>query len=138
MKHCSEYINNLDIFIEASINGDDIKVYGDGSQTRVFCHVYDAVEGLISLLNTESSIGEVYNVGGIGEISILSLAKKVIEVTGSKSKIITLPYTDIYPIGYEDMQRRVPDTSKIKLATGWVPSHNLESTIIDIANSINL
>jgi UDP-glucose 4-epimerase len=125
-------------FIEAAINGDDIKVYGDGSQTRVFCHVYDAVEGLISLLNTESSIGEVYNVGGIGEISILSLAKKVIEVTGSKSKIITLPYTDIYPIGYEDMQRRVPDTSKIKLATGWVPSHNLESTIIDIANSINL
>jgi UDP-glucose 4-epimerase len=125
-------------FIEAAINGDDIKVYGDGSQTRVFCHVYDAVEGLISLLNTESSIGEVYNVGGIGEISILSLAKKVIEVTGSKSKIITLPYTYIYPIGYEDMQRRVPDTSKIKLATGWVPSHNLESTIIDIANSINL
>jgi UDP-glucose 4-epimerase len=125
-------------FVEAAINGDDIKVYGDGSQTRVFCHVYDAVEGLISLLNTESSIGEVYNVGGIGEISILSLAKKVIEVTGSKSKIITLPYTDIYPIGYEDMQRRVPDTSKIKLATGWVPSHNLESTIIDIANSINL
>ena len=125
-------------FVEAAINGDDIKVYGDGSQTRVFCHVYDAVEGLISLLNTESSIGEVYNVGGIGEISILSLAKKVIEVTGSKSKIITVPYTDIYPIGYEDMQRRVPDTSKIKLATGWVPSHNLESTIIDIANSINL
>ena len=125
-------------FVEAAINGDDIKVYGDGSQTRVFCHVYDAVEGLISLLNTESSIGEVYNVGGIGEISILSLAKKVIEVTGSKSKIITLPYTDIYPIGYEDMQRRVPDTSKIKLATGWVPSHNLESTIVDIANSINL
>jgi UDP-glucose 4-epimerase len=125
-------------FIEAALNGDDIKVYGDGSQTRVFCHVYDAVEGLISLLNTESSIGEVYNVGGIGEISILSLAKKVVEVTGSKSKIITLPYTDVYPIGYEDMQRRVPDTSKIKLATGWVPSHNLESTIIDIANSINL
>jgi UDP-glucose 4-epimerase len=125
-------------FVEAALNGDDIKVYGNGSQTRVFCHIYDAVEALISLLKTESSIGEVYNVGGIGEISILSLAKKVIEVTGSKSKIITLPYTDVYPVGYEDMQRRVPDTSKIKLATGWVPSHDLDSTIIDIANSINL
>lgn len=125
-------------FVEAALNSDEIKVYGDGSQTRVFCHVYDAVEAIISLLKTESSIGEVYNVGGIGEISILSLAKKVIEVTGSKSKIITLPYTDVYPIGYEDMQRRVPDTSKIKSATDWVPSRDLDSTIIDIANSINL
>jgi len=125
-------------FIEAAINGDDIKVYGDGSQTRVFCHVYDAVEGLISLLNTESSIGEVYNVGGIGEISILSLAKKVVEVTGSKSKIITLPYTDVYPIGYEDMQRRVPDNSKLKSLTGWQAKIGLDEAISDIANSLRV
>jgi UDP-glucose 4-epimerase len=125
-------------FIEAAINGDDIKVYGDGSQTRVFCHVYDAVEGLISLLNTESSVGEVYNVGGIGEISILSLAKKVIEVTGSKSKIITLPYTDVYPIGYEDMQRRVPDNSKLKNLTGWQAKIGLDEAISDIANSLRV
>lgn len=122
-------------FVEAALNGDDIKVYGDGSQTRVFCHVYDAVEGLISLLNTESSIGEVYNVGGIGEISILSLAKKVIEVTGSKSKITTLPHTDVYPIGYEDMQRRVPDNSKLKNLTGWQAKIGLDEAISDIANS---
>jgi UDP-glucose 4-epimerase len=125
-------------FIEAALNGDDIKVYGDGSQTRVFCHVYDAVEGLISLLNTESSIGEVYNVGGIGEISILSLAKKVVEVTGSKSKIITLPYTDVYPVGYEDMQRRVPDTSKLKNLTGWQAKIGLDEAISDIANSLRV
>jgi len=125
-------------FIEAALNGDDIKVYGDGSQTRVFCHVYDAVEGLISLLNTESSIGEVYNVGGIGEISILSLAKKVVKVTGSKSKIITLPYTDVYPVGYEDMQRRVPDTSKLKNLTGWQAKIGLDEAISDIANSLRV
>ena len=125
-------------FIEAAINGDDIKVYGDGSQTRVFCHVYDAVEGLISLLKTKSSIGEVYNVGGIGEISILSLAKKVIEVTGSKSKIITLPYTDVYPNGYEDMQRRVPDNSKLKNLTGWQANIGLEEAILYIANSLRV
>ena len=123
-------------FVEAALNGAEIKVYGDGSQTRVFCHVYDAVEGLISLLKTKSSIGEVYNVGGIGEISILSLAKKVIEVTGSKSKIITLPYTDVYPNGYEDMQRRVPDNSKLKNLTGWQANIGLEEAILDIANSL--
>lgn len=125
-------------FVEAALNGAEIKVYGDGSQTRVFCHVYDAVEGLISLLKTKSSIGEVYNVGGIGEISILSLAKKVIEVTGSKSKIITLPYTDVYPNGYEDMQRRVPDNSKLKNLTGWQANIGLEEAILDIANSLRV
>ena len=125
-------------FVEAALNGAEIKVYGDGSQTRVFCHVYDAVEGLISLLKTKSSIGEVYNVGGIGEISILSLAKKVIEVTGSKSKIITLPYTDVYPNGYDDMQRRVPDNSKLKNLTGWQANIGLEEAILDIANSLRV
>ena len=125
-------------FVEAALNGAEIKVYGDGSQTRVFCHVYDAVEGLISLLKTKSSIGGVYNVGGIGEISILSLAKKVIEVTGSKSKIITLPYTDVYPNGYEDMQRRVPDNSKLKNLTGWQANIGLEEAILDIANSLRV
>jgi len=137
-RQSSKYGMVVPRFVEAALKGDDIKVYGDGSQTRVFCHVYDAVEGLISLLNTDSSIGEVYNVGGIGEISILSLAKKVIEVTGSKSKIITLPYTDVYPIGYEDMQRRVPDNSKLKSLTGWQAKIGLDEAISDIANSLRV
>jgi len=125
-------------FVEAALNGDDIKVYGDGSQTRVFCHVYDAVEALVSLLKTESSIGEVYNVGGVGEVSVMSLARKVVEVTNSNSKIITLPYTDVYPVGYEDMQRRVPDSSKLKSLTGWKAKIGLEETISDIANSLEV
>ena len=87
-------------FIKAALLGEDIQVYGDGKQTRVFCHVTDAVNGLVSLLDEPKSIGDVFNIGGIGEISILNLAEKVVRLTNSKSRIINIPYSLAYPEGY--------------------------------------
>ena len=123
-------------FITAALEGRDLKVYGDGNQTRVFCHVDDATAGLISLLENEQALGEVFNVGGFGEISILSLAEKVIKLTNSKSEIRLVPYIEAYPAGYEDMQRRVPDNSKLKNLTGWQAKIGLDDAISDIANSL--
>ena len=119
-------------FVQAAIKGEDLLVHGDGSQTRVFCHIEDAVAGLISLTSDENTYGEVYNIGGVGETSILTLAKRVIERTKSKSNIRFIPYTDVYPTGFEDMQRRVPDTSKISAQTGWKATKSLDGIIDDV------
>jgi UDP-glucose 4-epimerase len=122
-------------FVQAAINNEDLIVYGDGSQSRVFCHVEDAISGVLSLLDRERSIGDVFNIGGVGEISILNLASEIVRITESKSKIVFKSYEEAYPVGYEDMQRRVPDTSKIRSLTGWKPKHDLESIITDVAGS---
>jgi UDP-glucose 4-epimerase len=88
-------------------------------------------------LKHDSSIGDVFNIGGEGEVSINDLAKLIVSKTNSKSSIKHIPYTDAYPVGFEDMQRRVPDTSKIRKLTGWAPKHNLESIIESVASSLN-
>ena len=119
-------------FVDSALQNKDLKVFGDGKQTRVFCHVRDAVSGVLDIIASPKSIGEVYNLGGRGEISILDLAEKVINLTVSKSKIVMVPYFEAYPEGYEDMQRRVPDTSKLNMLTGWSAKHNLDQAIIDI------
>ena len=124
-------------FVQAALQNDDLVVHGDGTQSRVFCHVEDAIAGLLSLLKQDSSIGDVFNIGGEGEVSINDLAKLAISKTNSKSSVSHIPYTDAYPVGFEDMQRRVPDTTKIRQLTGWAPKHNLESIIESVASSIN-
>lgn len=125
-------------FIASALSGRDLEVYGDGEQTRVFCHVNDAIAGVISIVDSEKSIGDVFNVGGFGEISILSLAQRVIQLTNSNSKIKLVPYIDAYPVGYEDMQRRVPDNSKLRKLTGWQAKIDLDEAILDIAKSLTL
>ena len=119
-------------FIKSALLGEDIQVYGDGTQTRVFCHATDAVNGLISLLENPKSIGDVFNIGGVGEISISNLAEKIIQLTNSKSRIVNVPYSLAYPEGYEDMQRRIPNISKIESFTGWKPQFNLDKAISNI------
>ena len=119
-------------FIAAALSGEDIRVYGDGNQTRVFCHVNDAILGLLSLFKNPKSVGEVFNIGGVGEISINDLAKKIVKITNSNSKIVKIPYTSAYPDGYEDMQRRVPNISKLESFTGWKPKFELDGAILDI------
>ena len=123
-------------FTASALSGRDLEVYGDGEQTRVFCHVEDAIAGVISLVDNQESIGEVFNVGGFGEISIFSLAERVIQLTNSNSKIRLVPYIDAYPVGYEDMQRRVPDNSKLQKLTGWQAKIDLNEAILDIAKSL--
>lgn len=119
-------------FVQAAINGENLQVHGDGTQTRVFCHIEDAMAGVISLIDDKQTYGEVYNIGGIGETSINELAKRVIERTGSISSIKLTPYSEVYSTGFEDMQRRVPDTSKITKQTGWKSQKTLENIIDDV------
>jgi UDP-glucose 4-epimerase len=120
-------------FIQSAIKNEPITIYGDGTQSRVFCHVQDAVKAILTLAETDSAIGQVFNVGGVGETTIKELAERIIERTNSSSKITYTPYESAYPAGYEDMQRRVPDISKIKSSIGWAPVHNLDSIIVDVS-----
>jgi len=121
-------------FVNSALQNEDLRVYGTGNQTRVFCHVNDAASGVSKILENPNSEGEVYNLGGSGEISILELAEKVIRITGSKSRILKIPYLEAYPVGFEDMQRRVPNTSKLSNLTGWKAEFNLDTAILDIAD----
>jgi UDP-glucose 4-epimerase len=120
-------------FVQAALKNEPISIYGDGTQSRVFCHVDDAVQAIVAIANTDSTIGDVYNVGGTGEVTIKELAEKVIAITGSTSAITYTPYSDAYPAGFEDIQRRLPDISKIKAALGWAPAKDLTQIISDIA-----
>ena len=121
-------------FVAAAIRNEPIQVYGSGDQIRCFCHVSDAIRALLLVIDSDEAIGQVFNVGNNQQISIMDLAKKVIEITGSKSEIKRIPYAEAYPEGFEDMQRRVPDISKIKTALGWSPEIGLDQIIKDIAN----
>jgi UDP-glucose 4-epimerase len=120
-------------FVQAALKNQALTIYGDGTQSRVFCHVGDAVQAIATIAATDATVGEVFNVGGSGEITIKALAEKVISTTNSKSVITYISYTDAYPAGFEDIQRRVPDISKIKQAIGWAPTKDLEAIIKDIA-----
>jgi UDP-glucose 4-epimerase len=120
-------------FIQSAIKNEPITIYGEGTQSRVFCHVQDAVKAILTLAATDSAIGEVYNIGGVGETTIKQLADKIIERTKSTSAITFTPYDDAYPAGYEDMQRRVPDITKIKNNIGWSPANILDNIIDDVA-----
>ena len=120
-------------FVEAALNNEPIPVHGDGTQSRVFCHVEDVVRAVLEVIADDSTIGQVFNVGGVGETTIQQLAEKIISQTNSKSTISYTPYAEAYPPGYEDMQRRVPDTTKLQEHLSWKPEHNLESIISDVA-----
>ena len=120
-------------FVKQALNNEDITIYDDGSQSRVFCHVQDAVRAVLALAKDDSSIGDYYNVGGVGETTIKELATRIIERTGSQSKLVYVPFEEAYGHGFEDMQRRVPDISKVKSKLGWTPTHTLDSIIDSVA-----
>jgi UDP-glucose 4-epimerase len=120
-------------FVSAALKNEPLSVYGSGDQIRCFCHVDDAVRALILVMDSDKAVGEVFNVGNNQQISIMELAKKVIELTRSSSSIEKIAYEKAYPEGFEDMQRRVPDVSKIKRVLGWAPEIKLDQIIKDIA-----
>jgi len=123
-------------FVQSAINNEPLTIYGDGTQSRVFCHVLDAIDAVLKITKDDKTIGEVFNVGGEGETTIQKLAEKIIINTQSKSKITFTPYSDAYPAGFEDMQRRVPDITKAKTSLNWKPSRDLDQIISDVAASI--
>jgi UDP-glucose 4-epimerase len=120
-------------FVTSALKNEPLSVYGSGDQIRCFCHVADAVKALLLVMDSDKAIGQAFNVGNNSQISIMELAKKVIEITSSRSSIEKIAYEKAYPDGFEDMHRRVPDISKIKQVLGWEPKINLDQIIKDIA-----
>jgi UDP-glucose 4-epimerase len=120
-------------FVSAALKNETLFVYGTGDQIRCFCHVTDAVKALLLVMDSDKAVGKVFNVGNNSQISIMELAKKVIEITESKSSIEKIAYEKAYPEGFEDMQRRVPDISRIKQVLGWEPKINIDQIINDTA-----
>ena len=122
-------------FIEAALKNEPLSIYGSGEQIRCFCHISDVIRALLLVIDSDQAVGEVFNIGNNQQSSINQLAERVISLLGSKSKIERISYKDAYPEGFEDMQRRVPDISKIKRVLGWSPQLDLDQIIKDIAAS---
>ena len=122
--------------VEQALRGQAITVYGSGEQTRCFCHVSDVIGALLGLMSESDAEGRVFNVGSQSEISIGDLAQRVVEVTGAASEIVRIPYDEAYETGFEDMQRRRPDTSRINSLMGWQPTRDLDTIIKDVAGDI--
>lgn len=120
-------------FVSQALAGEPLSVYGDGSQTRAFCHVYDVVRALLALTLAPGAEGQIFNVGYEREVTILELAREVIRLTGSKSEIRLIPFEEAYSPNFEDMRRRVPDTSKLRALIGFTPQKTLEDVILDVA-----
>ena len=119
-------------FVRQALTGEPLTVFGDGRQRRCFCHVEDTVRALLGLLEHPRSLGEVFNVGSQEEATIHDLAELVVRMTDSSSPIVRVPYEEAYGAGFEDMQRRYPDTSKIEAFTGWRPMRTLEEILGDV------
>jgi UDP-glucose 4-epimerase len=116
-------------FVNQALRGEAITVYGDGTQQRCFCHVGDIVRALVDLIEHEEAYGRVFNLGGTEEVSIMELAERVVARTGSSSGIRVIPYDEAYEAGFEDMQRRVPDTTRAHDLVGFRPTHSLDDII---------
>jgi len=118
--------------VSQALNGEPITVYGDGNQSRCFCHVQDTVKGLLSLERHESTEGEIFNLGSRESVTINQLAQLIKEISGSSSEIVHVPYDEAYEPGFEDMHHRAPDIGKICALTGWSPEIKLRRIISDI------
>src|SRR5215469_14483574 len=117
--------------IKQALSGSDMTVYGDGTQSRCFTYISDAVSAVIALAEHPATNGEVYNIGSTEEISILTLARKIKELTSSKSRIVFVPYDQAYEQGFEDMMRRVPDLTKINQLIGYAPTTTLDEILLN-------
>jgi len=111
--------------VDQAVVGAPLTVHGSGRQTRCFCHVLDTVQAVLALLGDERASGDVFNVGSSDEISIDDLAARIVATAGSPSVIRRVPYAEVYERDFEDMLRRVPDTGKLRLLTGWRPTRTL-------------
>ena len=118
-------------FVERALAGEPLEIFGDGQQTRCFCHVSDTIRALYGLMEYEES-GEIYNIGSTEQIRILDLAQRVIDATGSSSTTTFVSFDDAYGHGIEDMLHRIPSTEKIRAAIGWQPSLGLDQILDDV------
>ncbi|WP_210491633.1 GDP-mannose 4,6-dehydratase [Patulibacter sp. SYSU D01012] len=119
-------------FVRGALAERDLQVFGDGAQSRCFGHVADVVRAMAALMADDRHSGEVFNVGTTEEVTIRELADRVVAATGSSSGIVSVPYETAYGTGFEDMHRRVPDTTKIREAIGWAPERDLDRILADV------
>jgi UDP-glucose 4-epimerase len=117
--------------VRQALAGEPLTVYGDGLQSRCFCHVTDVVEALVGLLDRDEAVGEVFNVGSPEEVTIVDLARRIVDRTDSDSPLVFVPYEAAYTEGFEDMRRRVPDTAKIYAFMGWRACRTLDDILAD-------
>jgi UDP-glucose 4-epimerase len=120
-------------FVESALKNEPITIYGSGEQTRCFGHVSDVIDAVIAVAFSDKTIGQVINIGNNKEISMNDLAKTIVKLTNSSSEIKYVPYAEAYGVGFEDMERRVPNIDLIYALTGWKPKKNLEDIIRDVA-----
>jgi len=128
-RQTGQYGMVIPTFVKQALAGRQITVYGDGQQSRCFGYVGDVVGALIKLMDKEEAVGQVFNIGSSEEVTIFELAKRIKELTSSESEITFVPYDEAYEEGFEDMPRRVPDTSKINALVGFRPRMSLDGIL---------
>ncbi len=123
-------------FVGQALRNQPITIFGDGTQTRCFCHVSDVVGGLVALSEHPEGFGKVFNLGGVEEISIRDLASRIVELSGSNSELEYIPYSSAYEEGFEDMERRVPNIGRAKRLVGFEPSIGLDEIIHSVIDDL--
>jgi UDP-glucose 4-epimerase len=119
-------------FVRQALAGEPITVFGDGTQSRAFTHVFDVVGALVKLVQEQAAVGQVVNIGNTEEVTITALAERVRQLCGSSSTIKFIPYEEAYDSGFEDMPRRVPDLSKVHAMIGYEPRHSLDDILVQV------
>jgi UDP-glucose 4-epimerase len=135
-KQSGQYGMVIPRFVENALSGRPLEVHGDGTQTRCFCHVADAIRALTGVMDDETVSGEIFNIGSTRRITINDLAERVREMTGSESEIVFIPYDEVYGMGIQDMLHRVPSVEKIKAAIGWEPALDLDLILADVIKHV--
>jgi UDP-glucose 4-epimerase len=130
-RQSGEYGMVIPRFVRRALAGEALEIFGDGLQTRCFCHVHDTIRALQAMMH-DTPAGEIYNVGSQNRIGILELARRVVELTGSTSEIVHVPYERVYEQGIEDMLHRIPSTEKLAAVTGWAPTRTLDDILADV------
>jgi UDP-glucose 4-epimerase len=119
-------------FVRQALAGDDLTVFGNGTQTRCFAHVHDSVGAILTLLEHPDAVGDVFNIGTENELAVIELAGRVIERAASNSRVRLVPYEEAYGEGFEELGRRKPDTDKLRRLTGWAPTRTIDDAIDDV------
>jgi UDP-glucose 4-epimerase len=131
-RQSGQYGNVIPRFVQAALAGEPLEIHGDGSQTRCFCHVTDTTRALAALMEEPATRGQIYNVGSTESVTILELAERVLEVTGSSSELVFVPYEQVYGHGIEEMFQRMPAIEKITAAVGWTPTIDLDAILAEV------
>jgi nucleoside-diphosphate-sugar epimerase len=131
-RQSGEYGNVIPRFVQAALAGTPLEVHGDGTQTRCFCHVSDTVRALVGLVEEPAASGEVFNVGSTELVTIGELAQRIIDLTGSSSEVVYVPYEQVYGHGVEEMFQRMPSIEKVKEAIGWAPTISLDEILREV------